>query len=187
MSFDPTLGRRSFLRLTGMSAGLIAVSQLRLPASAAAGGTARRLNVLQPTEARIFAAVADRITFTGDPDMPRFRDTAGLHTVDTALRQLAPDVAQQFRGALRLFQYAPPFAGIAFATFTNLREADQDACLRAWERSRFQTPRLAFNAFKNLAMLGYYADDATWKGINYGGPWAPKPRRRLAMSTSDER
>lgn len=165
-----------------MSAGLIAVSQLRVPALASASPAAvsESLHVLTPTEARIFAAVADRITFTGDPSMPRFGDTAGLRAVDTALRQLASDVAQQFRGALMLFQYGPPFTGIAFSTFTNLSAADQDAYLRRWEASRFETPRLAFRAFKNLAMLGYYADDSTWKGINYGGPWAPKPRRVLS-------
>jgi hypothetical protein len=165
-----------------MSAGLVAVSHLRLPPAAHAETTAA-LYVLSPTEARIFAAVADRITFTGDAAMPRFGDTAGLHTVDTALRQLDADTAGQFRGALVLFQYAPPFAGVALATFTNLKEEDQDDYLRLWEHSRFEIPRLAFHAFKNLAMLGYYADDSTWKGIHYGGPWAPRPRRVL----SDER
>ena len=179
MNLNPSVGRRSFLRLTGMSAGLVAVSQLRLPLPAAASEAAA-LNVLSPTEARIFAAVADRITFTGDASMPRFRDTSGLRVVDNALRQLDADTAGQFRGALVLFQYGPPLAGVAFSTFTNLQEEDQDAYLRRWERSRFETPRLAFHAFKNLAMLGYYADDSTWKGINYGGPWAPKPRRSLS-------
>lgn len=171
MSLDRSIGRRSFLRL---STGLLAASQLRLPAVAAAKTTEA---VLSPAEAQIFAAVADRITFTGDPGMPRFRDTTGLHAVNSALRQLDAETAGQFRGALVLFQYAPPLAGAGFSTFTNLPEPDQDAYLRQWELSRFETPRLAFRAFKNLAMLGYYADDSTWKGINYGGPWAPKPRR----------
>jgi hypothetical protein len=162
-----------------MSAGLVAVSQLRLPMPVSASGEPA-LHILSPTEARIFASVADRITFTGDPGMPRFGATSGLRAVDTALRQLDADTAGQFRGALTLFQYGPPFAGVALSTFTNLKEADQDAYLRLWEHSRFETPRLAFHAFKNLAMLGYYADDSTWKGINYGGPWAPRPRRRLS-------
>lgn len=181
MNLDSSVDRRSFLRLTGMSAGLLAVAQVRMPAPALASAAAvsESLHVLTPTEARIFAAVADRITLTGDLSMPRFGDTSGLRAVDTALRQLAPEVAQQFRGALVLFQYGPPFMGIAFSTFTNLGEEDQDAYLRRWERSSFETPRLAFRAFKNLAMLGYYADDSTWKGIHYGGPWAPKPRRVL--------
>lgn len=175
MSFDPPIRRRSFLRL---STGLLAASQLRLPATAAAKTSAMR--VLSPDEAQIFAAIADRITFTGDPSMPRFRDTTGLEAVDASLRQLDADTAGQFRGALVLFQYAPALAGAGFSTFTNLPEAQQDTYLRQWELSRFETPRLAFRAFKNLAMLGYYADDATWKGINYGGPWAPKPRRTLS-------
>jgi hypothetical protein len=161
-----------------LGTGLLAASQLRLP-TALAASTGLALHVLSPSEAHIFAALADRITFTGDGSMPRFRDTSGLRTVDTALRQLDADTAGQFRGALVLFQYGPPFAGVAFSTFTNLKEEDQDTYLRRWEGSRFETPRLAFHAFKNLAMLGYYADDSTWKGIHYGGPWAPRPRRVL--------
>lgn len=180
MNLDPSVDRRSFLRLSGMSAGLVAVSQLRVPAPASATSEGESLHVLTANDARIFAAVADRITITGDPSMPRFSDTHGVRTVDTALRQLPRATAQQFRGALLLFQYGPPFAGIAFATFTRLTADDQDSYLRRWEASRFETPRLAFRAFKNLAMLGYYADDNTWKGISYGGPWVPRPRRVLS-------
>ena len=33
------------------------------------------------------------MTFTGDPSMPRFADTAGLQTIDTALLQLPPERA----------------------------------------------------------------------------------------------
>jgi hypothetical protein len=166
-----------------MSAGLLAVSQLRAattpPALADDGGTG--LHVLTPSDARIFSAVAERITFTGAASMPRFADTSGLQVVDTALRQLPGDVAQQVHAAMLLFQYGPPLAGMGLATFTSLGADDQDAYLARWEHSRFETPRLAFRAFKNLAMLGYYADDKTWGGIHYGGPWAPKPRRVLSV------
>ena len=82
-------------RHVGCAAGAVA-------AACAAGRAARRptpadgaLRVLSPRDARILGALADRMTFTGDPSMPRFADTAGLQTIDTALLQLPPDVPQQ--------------------------------------------------------------------------------------------
>jgi hypothetical protein len=65
------------------------------------------------------------------------------------------------------------------STFTGLDAAAQDDYIRAWSESRFAVLRTGFQAFKNLSYLGYYSQDATWKGIHYDGPWAPKPRRRI--------
>jgi hypothetical protein len=187
LGFDPVIGRRAFLRVTGLGAGLLAVSQLRLaaPSRALAESVApNALRVLTPGDARILAAVAERMVFTGEADMPRFRDTDGLRTIDTALLQLSPDVRRQLHWGLLLFQYAPPFFLAGLSTYTDLSESAQDAYLRQWEQSRFQTLRLAFQAFKNLAMLGYYSQDATWKGIHYHGPWVPRPRRVIGGSVT---
>jgi len=178
---DPAIKRRTFFRFAGMSAGLAALSRLRLPAMATAEepppAGSRALRVLSEQDARIMVAIADRITFTGDPAMPRFRDTPGLVTIDTALLQLPPDVPQQLHVGLLLFEYGPPLFARRWSTFTALGAADQDAYLAGWEQSRYEFRQLAFRAVKNLALLGYYAQDATWPGIHYGGPWAPRPRR----------
>lgn len=180
MGFDPVIGRRTFIRATGFSTALLTVSQLRLaPPSLRATAEATGLRALSPGDARILAAIAERMVFTGDPEMPRFRDTGGLRTIDTALLQLPPDVRQQLHWGLLLFQYAPPIFLAGFSTFTDLSEPAQDAYLRQWEQSRLRTLRLAFRAFKNLAMLGYYSQDVTWKGIHYHGPWVPRPRRAI--------
>jgi hypothetical protein len=138
------------------------------------------LRALSPVDARILAAIGERITFTGDPSMPRFGDTAALLTVDTALRQLPPDVPRQLHGALLLFEYGPPLFARRWSRFTNLDTAAQDEYLAGWEASAYELRRIAFRAVKNLAMLGYYAEDATWGGIHYGGPWAPRPRRVMS-------
>jgi len=178
---DFPLSRRTVLRAGGMSAALLALSRLRaVPVTAQASApTATALRVLGPRDARILAAVADRMTFTGDPDMPRFADTAALQTIDAALLQLPPDVPQQLSYALLLFEYGPPLFIGKLATFSGLSPEWQDLYLGGWADSRFHTRRIAFQAFKNLAMLGYYAQDATWPAIHYQGPWAPKPRRTL--------
>jgi hypothetical protein len=180
VSFTPVLSRRTFLRAGGTSAALLMLSRLRaLPAAGqhpppVPGAT---LRVLRPTDARILGVIADRMTFTGDPGMPRFADTAGLQVIDAALLQVPPDVPQQLSWALLLFEYGPPLFLGKLSTFSGLSPEWQDAYIAGWADSRFHTRRIAFQALKNLSMLGYYSQDATWPAIHYDGPWAPKPRR----------
>lgn len=174
--------RRGFLHLAGFSAGMLALSRLRpLPAAVAAeiAGDATELVVLTPADARILAAVAERMTHTGDPAMPRFAATGGLRTIDVALRQLPPEVPRQLSWGLWLFEYAPPLFIGRPARFTGLGADWQDVYLADWADSGLQARRLVFQALKNLSMLGYYAQDATWPGIHYGGPLAPRPRRAV--------
>jgi hypothetical protein len=175
---DPVIGRRTLLGLVGMSAGLVAVARVRPPlGSSVALAADEGFQVLRPDDARVLGAIAERMVFTGDPNMPLFRDTGGLRTIDHALRQLPEATRGQLSWALLIFQYAPPLFGAGLATFTGLSEENQDAYLRQWEHSGLETLGIAFRAFKNLCMLGYYAHDATWKSIHYDGPWVPRPRR----------
>jgi hypothetical protein len=173
------IGRRTFLGLAVFVGAMAAVSRLRFPPEVLAAPSPARgtLHALSATDSRILSAVADRITFTGDPEMPRFGETGGLAAIDTALLQLAPDVASQLHWGLVLFEYGPPVFDFRLSTFTGLSDADQDSYLRGWAESRYEIRRLTFRALKNLSMLGYYSQDATWKGIHYGGPWVPRPRR----------
>lgn len=177
---DVRVDRRHFLALTGFTAGMLALSRLRaLPAAAAATPASGALHVLSPDDARIMAAVAERMTFTGDPSMPLFSATDGLRTIDTALRQTPPDVAYQLSWALWLFEYGPPLLIGKPSRYTRLDPAWQDVYLADWAESSLQTRRMIFQALKNLSMLGYYAQDATWAGIHYGGPLLPRPRMVL--------
>lgn len=164
------LGRRRFLQL----GGLLLLSRLRaLPALAA---PAASLRVLAPGDAAVLAAIGARMTRTGDASMPPF-DSKAMRTIDGALLALPPEVPAQLSWALWLFEWGPPLFVGQPARFTRLAPAWQDAYLASWAGSRFHTRRIAFQAVKNLTMLGYYAQDQTWPGIHYGGPWAPRPRR----------
>jgi hypothetical protein len=176
------VSRRGFLQLAGFSAGMVALSRLRaLPPALAADivGDSKGLSVLTPSDARILGAVAERMTFTGDDAMPRFSATGGLRTIDVALRQLPADVPQQLSWGLWMFEYAPPLFIGKPARFTGLGEGWQDVYLADWAESSLQTRRMVFQALKNLSMLGYYSQDATWKGITYSGPWVVRPRRAV--------
>jgi len=178
MRLDAPFTRRALVRTTGMSAALLALSRLRaLPAAAAPASTEG--HVLSPRDERIFAAIAERMTFTGDPALPRFGDTAALASVDAALLQLPADIPQQLSWALLAFEYGPPLFIGKLSSYTGLTPEWQDVYLGGWAESRFATCRLAFQAFKNLSMLGYYSQDSVWPAIHYQGPWAPKPRRLL--------
>jgi hypothetical protein len=183
MGLGVAIGRRTFLRAAGMSAGLLTLSKLGRAVSAVAlvdtsnGG----LKVLSTGDARVLSAIAERMVFTGDPGMPRFGETSGLRIIDNAMRHLVDDVTQQLHWALLLFEYAPPLFAGRLSTFTGLDATAQDAYLAGWADSRFTLRRIAFQALKNLSYLGYYSDDATWKGIHYDGPWVPRTRRGLGV------
>lgn len=181
---DQPIARRTLLRFAGMSGGLLAISRLRLPAAAVAEvapvSPGDRFQVLSATDARIVSAIGDRITDTGDPGMPRFGDTSALRTIDTALLQLPRDAVTQLHYALLLFEYGPPLFSLRLSTFRRLGDAAKDEYLAGWEQSRYELRRIAFRALKNLALLGYYAQDATWQRIHYQGPWVPRPRRVMS-------
>lgn len=173
------LSRRSFLRWSAVSAGLLAVSRLRPPlrlaAPAVAAGTS--LRVLDPRSAAVLTAIVERMVFSGDPRMPAVRDTDAVAAIDRALQQLDAGMQSQVRWLLRLFEWGPPLFALRPTTFTRMDDAARDAYLRGWATSRLGLRRLGFRALKNLSMLGYYSQDATWKAIHYDGPWVPRPRR----------
>jgi len=170
------VSRRSFLRWTAVSAGLLTVSRLRLapPAAATSAGCAR---VLTPSQAEILTVVVERMVYSGSPEMPAVRDTAAIATIDQALLQLDAPTQSQVGWLITLFEWGPPVFQFKLRRFTTLSAEEQDAYLRDWATSRVETRRIAFQALKNLSVLGYYAQDATWKGIHYDGPWVPRPRR----------
>jgi hypothetical protein len=172
------LSRRSFLRFTAVTTGLLAVSRLRVAqVLAAQAATATELRVLTPHQAEVMTAIVERMVFTGADHMPAVQDTRAIETIDQALLQLDPTVQSQVGWVLTLFQWGPPLFQFKLHTFTGLTPEERDSYLYDWATSRSQTRQLAFRALKNLSMLGYYSQDATWKGIHYDGPWAPRERR----------
>jgi hypothetical protein len=174
-----SVSRRSFLRYTALSSGLLTLS--RLPVAAAPTSSAskedHRLQMLTPYEAEVFSAVGERMVATDDGAMPKFKDTQAIVAIDQALIQLDPSLQTQVRWLLRIIQWGPPVLMLRMATFTGLNDAEQDEYLRGWAQSHRALRQLAFRALKNLSMLGYYSQDAVWPAIHYRGPWAPRPRR----------
>jgi hypothetical protein len=171
-----SLSRRAFLRYTAVNAGLLALSRLRVVPVLAAPVPVG-LQVLDAREAEILSAIVERMVDNGDPHMPAVRDTGAIVTIDQALLQVEAGVRWQLRWLLKIFEWGPPLFQLELRTFTGMTAAARDGYIRDWAQSSIGARRLAYSALKNLAMLGYYAQDATWKGIHYDGPWVPRPRR----------
>lgn len=185
MTVPLLLSRRSFLRITTVTGGLVALSRLRLAPALAATPPSAGLRVLTAHEADVLTAIVERMVFSGDPAMPAVRDSGAVATIDQALLQLDASVQSQLRWLLTLFQWGPPFLQLKLKTFTGLSPEARDDYLRGWATSRVETRRLAFRALKNLSMLGYYSQDPTWKPIHYDGPWTPRPRRVIGDQWSE--
>jgi len=172
------LSRRSFLRSSAVTAGLLAASRLRVaPALAAHRAPAAGLHVLTPHQGEVLTVIVEHMVFTGTDNMPAVRETGAIATIDQALLQLDPAERPQVGWLLTLFQWGPPLFQFKLKTFTGLTPDERDDYLRGWATSRSDTRRLAFRTLKNLSMLGYYSQDATWKGIHYDGPWTPRARK----------
>lgn len=178
------LSRRSFLRYSALSGGLLALSRVRVvPAAAAATESAAGLQVLSANEAEVFTVVVERMVASNDPAMPKVRDTKTILAIDQALVQLDPSMQTQVHWLLRLIQWGPPLLMFRMSTFTGLSTNEQDEYLRGWASSPRELRRLAFRALKNLSMLGYYSQDAVWPALHYRGPWQPRPRRYVNGAT----
>ena len=166
----PPLSRRAFLRRGTATAGLVGLIRLR-PAVGAVPSATQGWLFLDDDRADLLSAIAERMVFTGDAAMPSFRETRAIEVVDAALWQADDVVQEQLDWLLWAFEYGPPIFDLRWATFRGLDDAGRDGYIRGWAESRFGLRRMGFQALKNLSMLGYYSQDATWGGIHYDGPW----------------
>lgn len=179
MSVDLRISRRGFLRTLSIGGGLLAVAQLRPTSTRARAAVPSDLQVLSRPQAEVLTAIAERMVGAEDAGMPAVRDTGALFVIDQALLQLDANQRSQFLWLLPTFDWGAMAYRFHGKRFLSLAPDERDDYLRAWATSRLATCRLAFRALKNLSMLGYYSQDATWPRIHYSGPWVKRDRRVL--------
>lgn len=63
--------------------------------------------------------------------------------------------------------------------FSRLRRDQQEAFLRSLESSWFSKFRQGFFGLKTFALMGYYADEGSWREIAYPGPRMDAPYYEL--------
>lgn len=160
--------RRGFLRLAGATAAFTALAQVRMaPLALAAADDGERF--FDPWETEVLSQIAERMVDTGG-EAPPVRETGTVASIDLLCRGLDPALSGQLPMALRLFEYGPILFDFSFSRFTRMSDAEKDASLRAWADSRLGVRRMGFMALRNLCLLGYYSQPATWKAIGYKGP-----------------
>lgn len=172
--------RRGFLRLAGGTGALVglargttalgALAQLRALPAAAAVEVTGAAPFFAPREREILTRVVERMVDTGEPGAPAVRDTGALDTIDRLCRTLDPGLTAPLPALVRVVEWGPLLFDGRLARFSNLDAAGRDAHLTGWMRSRIELRRVAFLALRNLAVLGYWSQDATWPLIGYRGP-----------------
>lgn len=168
MRHEPATTRRGFLQLAGTSASLVALAQLRaLPAAAA---TAPGGAFFDAGDTEILTQVVERLVASDAPDAPTVRGTRTIATIDRLCGALDASVTGPLPWLLRAVEFGPILFEWTPSRFTHLDAERQDACLRGWMTSRLALRRQGFQALRNLAFLGYYAQPAVWSGIGYAGP-----------------
>jgi hypothetical protein len=171
--------RRGFLQLAGGAAAFATLANLRaLPAAAASRAAAPAGLFFSPLETEVLTQVVERMVDTGDPAAPPVRSTRAIETIDRLCAALDPGATAPLPALLQLVEWGPFLFQARPARFTRLDDPGRDAALAGWMRSRFAWRRMGFLALRNLAMLGYWSQDATWPLIGYAGPLLPRAPAR---------
>lgn len=98
-----------------------------------------------------------------------------LDRVEGVLAGLAPEVRDQLRLGLRLFNHSAVVMGLNGRPFVLLSDAAALEHCQAWEQG---TPVQAslMHVLRSVVRLSYLRDDATWPAMHYEGP-VSAPRR----------
>jgi hypothetical protein len=165
-----TISRRTFLQLTGSGAALAALARLpALPALAAAPKEGAP-GFFSADEREILTHVVERMVDTGLPDAPRVRDSGAVAAIDRLCLGLDAELVRPLPVLLRAVEWGPYVFELRFGRFTTLDDLAKDASLLGWMTSSIGLRRLGFQALKNLSMLGWYSQEASWPAIGYAGP-----------------
>jgi hypothetical protein len=98
-------------------------------------------------------------------------DTGAVERIDRLLFVLDRELVDPVKLLLRAVDLWPAVAELKFRRFRSLSGEERDRSLEGWLKSRFKVRRAAFYALRNLALYGYWNDDATWPLVGYPGPW----------------
>jgi hypothetical protein len=173
MAFTPFAHttRRGFLRLAAASASLGALANLRaLPAEGTPAPEEATGRFFDTAQTEILTQIAERMVDSSQAGAPCLRATGAIATIDRTCQRLDPAVTSVLPMVLQLFEYGPIVFDWTFRRFTRLSDAEKDASLTGWMTSRFELRRQAFQALRNLSILGYYSQPESWPPIGYAGP-----------------
>lgn len=166
---EEEIGRRRLLR-RGLAGGAMLGASALLPAGCAGyPEPPAGLKALTAKEYAVLLAAFDTIIPKTRPEALSVAEARAPERMDAALAVARPEVLAQIKQLLLIFEHGTPMAGM-FKRFTSLSAEDRHAYMESWERSGAAFRKAIFLALKKMACLSYYADDATWKLLEYDGP-----------------
>ena len=172
-----TASRRSLFR-KGLAGGLLlafgGAAGIGLRATLVKDEPRAPLRLFSREEHAIFAAVAARVVPGDGADRawPTALAVDCAGKADALLARVHPEVGQELRQLLRLFENGLPALALGRfpAPFTTLDPAAQDRRLEAWRRSRIMLLRTGYQALVRLAHATYYASPEVFPRVGYPGP-----------------
>lgn len=173
------ISRRGFLKKTvWVSAGVVAV---------AAGGFAilhrsekdktalpADIHALNLQEYLLFSRLVQVMLPTQGSTLIDPAQISLVKHIDYLLGNLRPDIRQQLGMGLALFDNAAILSGGRWGRFIDLPDAEATAYLDRWVNSKRVPQRAIASAAMRLVKAGYWADPATWPGVDFEGPVSKK-------------
>lgn len=111
----------------------------------------------------------------GDGDLPSGVDLGVPQRLDHEVWAAPEAVASDLKASLLLLEHAAPWFGYA-GRFSSLPLGARQRILREMLAADTDVFVQTVMAWKQMAHLFYYADEALWPSIGYQGPWIDTPR-----------
>lgn len=164
------LGRRDFLRLSSVAAGIVAAGMGgTLSPRSAAAAVPDGIAHMSESEYPVWLRLMEVLLPTEGSSLVPPQDLPVLQTVDAGfLAGMPPHVLNVVKGGIAYFNDAAegPFG----AKFVDLSETDAIAWCDALAGSDQEPARGLFSALKFLVVTAYWAIPPAWGPIGFGGP-----------------
>ncbi len=134
------------------------------------------------SRAQTFLALAARVVPGEGPSAPGARSEATVRVAERFVQGQDTAVRAKLGLLLKVLDWGAVFR--YGARFARLSAANQDAYLRAWERSPVQSLRFGFSSLRNLVLLAFYTQPESWSMIGYPGPRQGSASPVVAASTA---
>jgi len=159
------LQRRTFTKLSILSG----VSVFVLPACDDVNVSPGGAITLTTDERELLERFAEVFLPTEGTALKPRTEVPVLENVERGLSLMDPEILDQLRAGLGLFNYGSILIGLHFARFVHLSAADRLDYIRRWEQG-IEIQRGIASALKKLICLGYWQDIEAGRAIGYQGP-----------------
>jgi hypothetical protein len=181
MRAPTSLNRRDFLKKSALGAAMLASAGFASGCAAAVGAATRYpapsapLKVFDAKQYTTLQALLDRL-LPASPTHPGAAAVQLAAIVDAEFAHWPTTDQRDLKQLLDVFEDFTWVSGF-WGPFTGMTPERQDAYMAHWMTSWLDLQREGFSALRSVAMVLYYAQDASWHATGYPGPFDPRFRR----------